>query len=151
VTGTESGAVIDVRLVIRANASDVLFPIDHPYLERCWTSVLGPSAVLLLRRVNELAQGSRNADVDLHELSRDLGIAGVGLNSHLRRTIDRLVRFGFACWSSPSVLDIYDAVPPLACHHLTRATDAVRIDHHRLIERYRRPEAPLTHPLRRTP
>jgi hypothetical protein len=143
--------LIEVRILPRAVAGDVLFPVDHPYLERCWTSVLGPSAVLLLRRLAELARGGHRAHVDLGELSRDLGIAGVGPNSHVRRSIDRLVRFGFGAWASPSILDVYDAVPALACHHLTRATEALRIDHHRLVESHRRFYAPLTHQVRRTP
>ena len=149
-TTAEHPVVIEVRLIRRAVAGEVLFPIENPYLERCWTSVLGPSAVLLLRRVAALARGGHHAQVDLGELSRDLGIAGVGPNSHVRRSIDRLIRFGFGAWESPSVLDIYDACAPLACHHLTRATEALRIDHHRLVESHRRSYAPLTHQLRRT-
>lgn len=26
------------------------FSLDHPYVEQCWTPVLGPTSVLLLRR-----------------------------------------------------------------------------------------------------
>lgn len=150
-TVIEPSVVIEIRLIARPVVADVVFPIDHPYLERCWTSVLGPSAVLLLRRAHELARGGQRAVVDLVELSSDLGIAGVGPNSHVRRTIDRVVRFGFCSWSSPSALGIYDGVPPLKSHHLTRATDALRFDHYRLVASHRGVEPPLTHQLRRTP
>lgn len=27
------------------------FPLDHPYIEQCWASLIGPTSVLLLRRL----------------------------------------------------------------------------------------------------
>ena len=79
------------------------FPLDHPYIERVYCSVLGPSSVLFLRRAGELfAEHPEGARVDLVDLSRSLGLGAradadnIGKNSPLRRSMERLVRFGMA-------------------------------------------------------
>lgn len=97
------------------------FPLDHPYLEQCWTPVLGPSSVLLLRRVPLLWRESAPAQVDVGELGAQLGLGrGDGRHSTMGRTVERIVRFRFANWSEPGVLDVFTEVPPLPERHLDR-------------------------------
>ena len=97
------------------------FPLDHPYLEQCWTPVLGPSSVLLLRRVPLLWRESAPAEVDLGDLGAQLGLGrGDGRHSPMARTIERIVRFRFASSSQPGVLDVFTEVPPLPERHLDR-------------------------------
>ncbi len=56
------------------------FPLDHPYLERVDCSVLGPTSVLLLRRVGELlAEHPHGVTVDLGDLSRSLAVVPIDL------------------------------------------------------------------------
>ncbi len=87
------------------------FPLDHPYIEQCWTPVLGPSSVLLLRRIPWLWREATPAEVDVGELGVQLGLGrGGGRHSPIARTVDRIVRFRFAAWSGP----------PLSQRHLDR-------------------------------
>jgi hypothetical protein len=97
------------------------FPLDHPYLEQCWTPVLGPSSVLLLRRIPWLWRESAPAEVDVGELGAQLGLGhGDGRHSPMARTVERIVRFRFASWSGPGTLDVFTEVPPLPDRHLDR-------------------------------
>lgn len=109
------------------------FPLDHPYVERCWAPVLGPSSVLVLRRMPELFKGSADPFVHLDELGRGLGIGGAGRNSAIRRTLDRLVNFRFASWSAPGELDLYTEAPPLSAARLEHVPDFVKREHESLL------------------
>lgn len=124
-----------VRLTARAQLCDpeTLVPVGGAYVERCWTSIVGPSGVLFMRRSAWILRSRVDPVVDLSELARDLGIAGIGRHSHIRRTIARLERFGFIAWSSPEVLALSVAVPVLGTGHLDRASETVRADHERLL------------------
>lgn len=132
---TDSNDVI----VVHATAHPVAkvhragFALDHPYVERCWTPVIGPSSVLVLRRMPELFKGSADPFVHLDELGRGLGIGGTGRHSAIRRTFDRLVQFRFASWSGPGELDLYTEVPPLSSSRLERVPDFVKRDHDTLL------------------
>lgn len=97
------------------------FPLDHPYLEQCWTPVLGPSSVLLLRRMSLLWRDATPALLSTSELGAQLGLGrGTGRHSPANRTVDRIVRFGFASWSSPSSLDVFTEIPPVPAKQLDR-------------------------------
>lgn len=97
------------------------FPLDHDYLEQCWTPVLGPSSVLLLRRVSYLWREVTPAELTTSDLGAQLGLSrGTGRNSPANRTLDRIVRFGFADWSGPSTLDVFTEVPPVPTKQLAR-------------------------------
>lgn len=126
-------------LVVHATAHPVAaihragFPLDHPYVERCWAAALGPSSVLLLRRMPELFRSSADPVVRLDELGRSLGIGGTGQHSAIRRTIDRLVQFRFASWSAPSELDVFTEVPPMGPRHLDRVPESTRRAHDSLL------------------
>jgi hypothetical protein len=109
------------------------FPLDHPYVERCWAPVLGPSSVLLLRRMPELFRASPDPVVPLDELGRSLGLGGTGEHSAIRRTLDRLVQFRFASWAGPGELDVYTEVPPLGPRHLDRVPESTRRVHDALL------------------
>ena len=89
-------ATVELSPLFDPTLDRVGFPLDHPYIERVYCSVLGPSSVLPLRRAGELF-AERNGAVTV-DLSRSLGLGGrpdaddVGRNAQLRRTIDRLAR-----------------------------------------------------------
>jgi hypothetical protein len=97
------------------------FPLDHPYVEHVCASVIGPTAVLLLRRLLVLWH-EREPAVQASELSRSLGL---GANTQYRdcrfwRTADRLVKFGFASCATEDVIEAYATVRPLTPHQLER-------------------------------
>jgi len=114
------------------------FPLDHPYIERVYCSVLGPTSVLLLRRAGELLQQQpEGVTVDLVDLSRSLGVgvqAGeLGRNSPVLRSMDRLARFQLATWLSETRFGIHPKVPALAKHRAARLAEPVQAVHHKLL------------------
>lgn len=111
------------------------FPLDHPYVERCWAAQLGPTSVLLLRRLPELWQEQSPAEVPLAELGRILGVGpSTGRQGTLVRTLERLVRFQFATWQSQdNQLGVYTAVRPVPQHQLRRLPTRIQDTHKRLL------------------
>jgi hypothetical protein len=133
-------ATVELSPLFDPTLDRVGFPLDHPYIERVYCSVLGPTSVLLLRRAGELfADHPAGVTVDLVDLSRSLGLGGrpdaddVGRNAPLRRTMDRLARFHMARWTSVNRLAIHPKVPALAKHHVARLAEPVQVVHHRLL------------------
>ena len=133
-------ATVELSPLFDPTLDRVGFPLDHPYIERVYCSVLGPTSVLLLRRAGELfAEHPRGVSVDVVDLSRSLGLGvradadDVGRNSPLRRTMDRLERFHMARWTSEDRLGIHPKVPALAKHQLARLAEPVQTLHHRLV------------------
>ena len=126
-------ATVTLRPISRTGgASDaVWFPLDHEYVERCWTSVIGPTGVMVLRRAAALFAESDRPTVDLIELARDLGLIGSDGPRRMRRTIGRLMRLGFLAFASASEVDVVVEVAPLPTRDLRRASAALRADHHR--------------------
>ena len=99
------------------------FPLEHPYVEQCWTPILGPSSVLLLRRAAYLWREQTPAQVDPQR-------------SPLARTIQRVVRFRFAQWSEPTSLAIYSEVRPLRERELERVPEWCARQHEVLLTRH---------------
>jgi len=133
-------ASIELSPIFDPTLERVGLPLDHPYIERVYCSVLGPSSVLLLRRAGELfAEHPEGARVDLVDLSRSLGLGvradadDVGRNAPLRRTMDRLVHFRMAKWLNDDRLGIHPKVPALERHRAARLPEPVQADHHRLL------------------
>lgn len=117
------------------------FPLDHPYVERVYASVLGPSSVLLLRRAAELfAEHPGGTKVDVVDLSRSLGLGvradadDVGRNAPLRRTMDRLVHFRMAAWRGDDRLAVSPKVPAVERSRLGRLPESALSDHQRLLK-----------------
>ena len=110
------------------------FPLDDPYLERCWLPVLGPTSVLLLRRMPVLWRDDPAVGVPVDELSTALGLGhGTGRHSPVWRTIDRLARFNFAYRVTDNQIDVYTEVPPLNTRHLAMLPASVGAAHEELL------------------
>jgi hypothetical protein len=106
-------------------------PLRGAYLEACWTSVIGPSGVLLLRFV---AGMTANGPVQLHpgDLAAVLGIGNTGgKNSRLEKTLDRLDRFGLLDRRGNQI-HVPDRVHPLPAAALERSCDLVHTWHRQL-------------------
>jgi len=110
------------------------FDLDDPYVEQCWSAVIGPSSVLLLRRLPVLWVAEVPARIATSELSQSIGLgAGVGERSRLANTLDRVVRFGLARPATDSTgLDVYRQVPPLSPRQVQRSSTWTRTTHERL-------------------
>ena len=111
------------------------FDLSDPYVEQCWSAVVGPSSTLLLRRLSELWRHEVPAEIPAAELRRSLGLgAGTGPNSRLAATTDRLVHFGLVRQgSSPGGFDVFLEVAPLRPRRLDRAPEWTRSAHERLL------------------
>ncbi|HVA42654.1 MAG TPA: hypothetical protein VNF50_04155 [Acidimicrobiales bacterium] len=84
---TETPAVLELHAVRHPEGlvRQVGFPLDHPFLERCWAPLIGPSSVMLLRRCSRLWQVASPARIPTEELSRQLGLGrGAGPSSSTR-------------------------------------------------------------------
>lgn len=104
--------------------------VDHPYLERCWTHLVGPTAVVLLRCLHWRGSGS-GTRLEPGELTAILGLGKGGSASALWRSLNRLARFGLVHWEGERV-EVYLQVAPLAPNQLMRAPRPVQDAHHQL-------------------
>src|SRR5579884_2446847 len=105
-----------------AEVRQVGFPLHHPYLEECWTPVLGPSSVLLLRRCVALWGDAAPARVPVADLAAQLGLGrGTAPSSSIWRTVGRVIDHGFAFDAGPGELHVYTEVPPVPSLWLRRA------------------------------
>lgn len=118
------------------------FPLDHPYLEQVYCSVLGPTTVLLLRRIGDLLDGHpEGVHLDLVETSRSLGVgargaddAEVGRNAPIRRALDRIAMFGLGKWTEPDeALAVHAKVPALSRHKADRLPEKLQAVHRSLL------------------
>ena len=94
-----------------------VFPATHPYVEDCWTGIIGPTSVLLLRRATLLFQERVPAVIDSAELAASLGLG----RGRLGHTIERLRQFRMAAWEPGQALAVADRVPPLSARQLERS------------------------------
>ncbi len=105
------------------------FDARSPYVETYWLAVLGPSCVLLARRLAWWLEHEPNGfDISLSALASTLGLgAGVGRNAPILRTLSRLADFGLA-----RVDDAYavpPAFPPLTARQIARLPDHLAAAH----------------------
>jgi hypothetical protein len=71
------------------------FTLDDPSVEQVWAGVIGPSALLVLRRLPALWCESEPAVVDMRELGQSLGLGrSLARSGRTWRTIERIVGFG---------------------------------------------------------
>ena len=113
------------------------FPLDHPYLEQCWAPIIGPTSVLLLRRLPTLWRQDLSIEVDVADLAHSLGLGrSTGSSGPMRRTLSRIATFGFAAASGDVDLDVYTEAPPLNQRQLDRVPAWTRDRHHDLLGRH---------------
>lgn len=117
-----------------ARVRRVGFDLNDPYVEQCWSAVVGPSSTLLLRRMPTLWLAQVPADIGASELSQSLGLGvGVGERSRLVNTLNRLVQYGLAKPAPDGAgLDVYRQVAPLSPRQVARVPQWTRDTHERL-------------------
>ena len=133
---TPTPEVLDLHAVPHpvASVQQAGFPLDHAYLEQCWTPVIGPSSVLLLRRCAWLWRDATPARVAAEDLAAQLGLGhGTGRHSPVWRTVELVARFRFATMASPGELHVYTEVPPVPDRQLDRLPAWCRKQHERLL------------------
>jgi hypothetical protein len=101
------------------------------YVEWFWLSVLGPTSIWLLRRVNDALDHAPDGFVlDLTECAAALGIASApGRSSAIQRTLRRIVQFGVARPVDATTLDVRRNLPPLNRNQVLRLPSSLRTAH----------------------
>ena len=102
------------------------------YVEPFWLSLLGPTSVLLLRRLaNELEQQPAGFDLLVEDTARALGVGTKGgRSSPFARTVQRLCQFGLAHLDDPGdVLLARRKIPPLNRGQIVRLPAALQLLH----------------------
>lgn len=114
------------------------------YVERYWTGVIGPSAVLLLRRLARgLAEHPAGYSLAPADTARAIGLSGGrGRNSAMARTIDRCRLFGLVRWPEPEQLEVRTHLPLLSTRQLRRLPLAVRSSHEAWLAERRSSDTP---------
>jgi hypothetical protein len=105
------------------------FDARSVYVETYWLAILGPSCVLLGRRlVSWLEADPDGFEISLAALAGTLGVGcGVGRHAPIVRTLTRLVDFGIA-----RVADTYAVralFPPLSARQIARLPDHLAAAH----------------------
>jgi hypothetical protein len=101
------------------------------YVERFWTGVVGPSVVLLARRLARgLGEHPAGYSMAPADTARAIGIGGgLGPNAPMARTLDRACMFGLMRRNSPDQLEVRTHLPLLTPRQLRRLPLAVRSSH----------------------
>ncbi len=139
-TVDEDGGFTTTALGIEAWPDPLIDRLGHDprsaYVERFWLGILGPSTVLLMRRLaHQLDAQPDGFTIDLIDTARSLGVGmRGGRQSPFMRTIDRVCRFGAARWQTPERLAVRRMLPPLTRHQLTRLTPSVQAEHQMWID-----------------
>jgi hypothetical protein len=108
--------------------------LDDAYVEQAWAGVIGPSALLVLRRLPVLWREREPAVVDLRQLGQCLGLGpSVARSERTWRTIERLVGFGMAHWLPGDELGVRIEVAPLSSRQFARVPEWTRQVHDRLL------------------
>lgn len=128
-TATVATDVFSVRFNSGSPLGD--FALDSLYVERFWLPVLGPSSVLLARRLYfdlSFRPPGSVGDVDATltygfvDLAQSLGIKP----AVLRHTLGRLVSFSLLTPGEPALLPL--RWPPLRAGQVDRLPDALRAE-----------------------
>ena len=113
-------------LSISAWTDPVIDTLGHDprsdYVERFWLPTLGPTTLLLLRRIaGHLDREPSGCALDVAELSQALGLgAREGTSSPLFRSLDRLTQFDLACSPTARTYAVRRTVPPVNRRHVQR-------------------------------
>jgi len=120
--------------VIQTHGYDAL----GPYPERYWLPIIGPSALLILRRftrdLQELEAQAATFNLDSIAKSMGLSFAKGYERSTFGRALNRLVRFNLAHWENDSTYLIRTMVPTVPYQlRRQRLSDLLQVTHDELM------------------
>jgi hypothetical protein len=141
-------------LAVRPWPDPVIDTLGHDprsvYVERFWLPTLGPTSLLLLRRIAaELDERPEGIDLDLADTSQALGLGyRIGTSSPLARSFERLAQFDLACTTGEAAFAVRRNVPPVNRRHVKRLPEPLQ-DEHRAWAEAQLQEPPLATARRR--
>ncbi len=118
------------------------FPMRHPYVEAFYSSTLGPTAILLVRRFAlALAVNPEGCTIGVDYLAGALGLgAGRGRNSPLVRSLERVVWHRLALWVDDNTLAVRAGVPRLPAYVVERLPVQLQAEHAHALVTWERPQ-----------
>jgi hypothetical protein len=137
-----------LRLVPLSPPREPSFPLLHPYLEVVYAPLLGPTAVLLARRLGHHLTANRGpVTVDVVLLARDLGVRAtqnhpLGKRAALRRALDRLEHAHLVRWQGETDLGVLTGAPVLSDQTLAKLPASARKAHDHFLAMVRRGTGP---------
>jgi hypothetical protein len=146
--------LVDDSLTIRPLPDPVIdavgFDPRSDYVERFWLGILGPSTLLLLRRIAAaLEQSPSGFALPLHDTARELGVGHMGgRNSPFVRALGRLCTFDLAAPGGEGVLAVRRRVPPLNRRQIVHLPEVLQEAHRRFQESELRQQQPPHEQLR---
>ena len=106
------------------------------YVEQYWLGIIGPTSVLLLRRIADAFDHyPEGFEIDLSELAASLGVGGAGRHSSMQRTLMRCAQFGLARMEGPGVY-VRRRIPPLTARQLARLPRSVQTAHAEFVQTF---------------
>ena len=103
------------------------------YVELFWLSVLGPSAVWLMRHMVRHLEATTDRSarpLSVEGTAHSIGLsASTGRNSSFAKTIDRLIRFGAARTVDTRTLGVRPHLPPLTRRQIDRLPEQLQYEH----------------------
>lgn len=110
------------------------------YVECFWLGILGPSTILLFRRLARALEAEPNGiQIDILETAAALGLAGMDRRdrgqSPIVRSLRRSCTFGMSRQDAPSTFLVRTRFPPLTRRQLERLPDPLQRDHRQWVER----------------
>jgi hypothetical protein len=132
--------LVDDALTIRPLADPVIVAVGFDprsdYAERFWLGVLGPSTLLLLRRIAAaFDEQPAGFALPLADTARELGLGHMGgRNNPFVRALGRLCTFDMAQPLGEGVLAVRRRIPPLNRRQIVHLPDALQAAHQRFQE-----------------
>ncbi|WP_276961482.1 MULTISPECIES: hypothetical protein [Ferrimicrobium] len=103
------------------------WPIASDYVQLLWLPILGPSAIVLLQRLDLLIGGATQVRASSEELARSLGLGPTPhRGSLLDRSIDRCRDFHLLRELIPGLIEVPREVPPLSSRQLKRLPESLQ-------------------------
>jgi hypothetical protein len=124
--------VPDQLTVVALDPGSGRFGPSSDYVFDCWTPVVGPSTVLLWRRLALVAleAGNGYAVVETADIFASLGLGtGMAKNAIGPRTIARMVGFGLAQCHGSRLLGVRTALDLLSATQVARLSGTARRSH----------------------
>lgn len=106
------------------------------YVETFWLPILGPTCVLLARRLGVWLAATDGIQVDLDVLAREMGLGPAGgTSSPIVRSLDRLCGWGFAR-NAGDYLAIQPVAPFLSVKQVVRLPEHLQGQHAAFMENH---------------
>jgi hypothetical protein len=124
--------VPDQLTVVALDPGSGRFGPSSYYVFDCWTPIVGPSTVLLWRRLALVAleAGNGYAVVETADIFASIGLgAGMAKNAIGPRTIARMVGFGLAQCHGSRLLGVRTALDLLSATQVARLSGTARRSH----------------------